>query len=67
LKNQETLLELWRENLLQRKILRLMHSLRGHCEKNMGLVAHSQAISTPQIQEKRPAELLTNYGNANCS
>jgi hypothetical protein len=27
------LLELWRENLLQRKILRLMHPLRGHCEK----------------------------------
>jgi hypothetical protein len=32
-----------------------MHPLRGHCEKNMGLVAHSQAISTPQI--KRSARL----------
>jgi hypothetical protein len=30
------LLELWRQNLLQRKILRLMHPLRGHCEKEYG-------------------------------
>jgi len=51
------LLELWRQNLLQRKILRLMHPLRGHCVKDIGLVTHSQAISTPQIEEKRLVEL----------
>jgi len=37
-----------------------MHPLRGHCDKNIGLVTHSQAISTPQIEEERAVELLTN-------
>jgi hypothetical protein len=31
------LLELWRENLLQRKILRLIHPLRGHRDKRISL------------------------------
>jgi len=47
LKNKQTLLELWRENLLQRKILRLMHPLPGHCNKRTDLVGHSQAIFEP--------------------
>jgi len=33
----QTFAGVWRQNLLQEKILRLMHPLRGHCEKEMGL------------------------------
>jgi len=46
------LLKLRRENLLQRKILRLMHPLRGHRDNGIVLVRHSQAVSTPQIDGK---------------
>ena len=64
LKNEQALLKLRRENLLQRKILRLMHSRPAIVTNGIVLVRHSQAISTPPI-ERKPCKFR--WRNANCS